>query len=561
MVKVYTAAIKSKPLDIENNYVRALDEVKKAVEMGAQLIVFPQGFLSGVQLGVLEGTEYFEQAYNSYAQRLSAERGDIPIIADKYVNKCYGSAFETVLYRAGQEEMGEMFLIDGCIFATASKKAELELWEDGGFFHFDCIIYNASEPVLAGERHLIHSTLRALSQRCGATIVVNLGGWGFTSHPDVYLPAVGCVGGGVDVLTTTLGEYLSADKMFEVDAHQQGDSSVVLPSLEFDIAFNQNPLVPCQIPEKEYCLDLFHLQSVALAARLDNIGLKSAVVAVSGGLDSAMALLVTVNAFDLLGLDRRGIHPVSMPGFGTSGTTKSLAQQLIESLGYEFKLIDITKSAHQALLDIGHDGVTPDVTFENVQARMRTLNGLNLANALGGIMIGTGDLSEEALGFSTYGGDHLASYNVNSSVSKTVIRTMLPYVTALPNLASAREPIDKILNIPVSPELVPHGGEILQKTEEILAPYKLIDFYIYCFAVAHLSPKAMAEKAKEVFGDEFDTEYLMQKAEMFCRRFISGQFKRSCAPEGAALTHAHLNGEARAVPSDSSMSLFRLRLK
>ena len=329
-----------------------------------------------------------------------------------------------------------------------------------------------------------------------------------------------------------------------------------LPKLDFDIAFNQNPLIPAQINTEEYCLDLFHLQAVALAARMGNINCKNAVVAVSGGLDSALALLVTVNAFDLMGIDRKGIRAISMPGFGTSNTTKSLAQQLVESLGLDFELIDITKSARQALLDIGHDAVTPDVTFENVQARMRTLHGLNLANAIGGIMIGTGDLSEEALGFSTYGGDHLASYNVNSSISKTVIRTMLPYVIKLDNMKAAAQPITDILNIPVSPELVPHGGEILQKTEEILAPYKLIDFFIYCFIVAKLSPIEMAQRASCVFEGEFGSEYLKDKAYMTCRRFITGQFKRSCAPEGAALTHVHLNGLSRSVPSDSSMGLF-----
>ena len=245
-----------------------------------------------------------------------------------------------------------------------------------------------------------------------------------------------------------------------------------------------------------------------------------------------------------------------MPGFGTSNTTKELAHQLADGLGLKLELIDITKSARQALLDIGHDATTPDVTFENVQARMRTLHGLNLANAIGGIMIGTGDLSEEALGFSTYGGDHLASYNVNSSVSKTVIRTILPHIIQLDNMKGAAQAITDILNIPVSPELVPHGGEILQKTEEILAPYKLIDFFIYCFTVAKLSPIEMAQRASCVFEGEFGRTYLKEKAEMLCRRFITGQFKRSCAPEGAALTHVHINGLDRGVPSDSSMGIF-----
>ena len=192
------------------------------------------------------------------------------------------------------------------------------------------------------------------------------------------------------------------------------------------------------------------------------------------------------------------------------------------------------------------------MTFENVQARMRTLNALNIANMAGGIMVGTGDLSEEALGFSTYGGDRLAGYNVNSSVSKTVIRTMLPYVTRLENLKGAAQAVQGILSIPVSPELLPAAGQIAQKTEDILAPYKLIDFFIYCFVVAKLSPIEMAQRASCVFEGEFSASYLREKAAMFARRFIGGQFKRSCAPEGARLTHAAFAGPNRSLPSDSS---------
>ena len=171
-------------------------------------------------------------------------------------------------------------------------------------------------------------------------------------------------------------------------------------------------------------------------------------------------------------------------------------------------------------------------------------------------MIGTGDLSEEAMGFATYGGDRLASYNVNSSVSKTVIRTMLPYVTRLENLKAAKEAVKGILNIPVSPELIPHGGEILQKTEDILAPYKLIDFYIYCFVVANVSPAVALKKAQEVFAGEFTPEYLKEKARMFYKKFVAGQFKRSAAPEGADITHGALTRGMRYLPSDGSAEIF-----
>ncbi|MBR4036087.1 MAG: hypothetical protein IKJ05_05085, partial [Oscillospiraceae bacterium] len=476
---------------------------------------------------------------------------DMYILGDVYTLE----GFKPVLYLGEQQVPADRFELDGLKFVCFSSANQLR--EKAAETDCDCIILTESAPVLAGSRQLLKDLLVAVQSATGRTVFANLGGYGFTSHPDVYLPAVAYISSKETFFTTTLPQFVECEKCYTIESRKGGSGMFYnLPRLEFDLAFNKNPLMPAQIDEKAYSLDLFHLQAVALAARMSNINCKNAVVAVSGGLDSALALLVTVNAFDLMGIDRKGIRAISMPGFGTSNTTKSLAQQLVESLGLDFELIDITKSAHQALLDIGHDAVTPDVTFENVQARMRTLHGLNLANATGGIMIGTGDLSEEALGFSTYGGDHLASYNVNSSISKTVIRTMLPHVIQLDNMKSAAQPITDILNIPVSPELVPHGGEILQKTEEILAPYKLIDFFIYCFIVAKLSPIEMAQRASCVFEGEFGSEYLKDKAHMLCRRFITGQFKRSCAPEGAALTHVHLNGANRSVPSDSAMGIF-----
>ena len=472
--------------------------------------------------------------------------------------------FINAIYNGPFVNGGKSFEIDGYSFYSFNciKDIDIRTLSAAKFMDVDCVIVNESAPVYAGSRILARKFFEKAAQLLGVTIVCALGGYGYTSHPDMYMPAVGIFNKDEKYLSSTLTEFLNGRNIFDIEKNDNiGDIFITrLPSLEFDIAFNKNPLIPQEISEKEYCLDLFHLQSVSLATRMMNIGCKTAVVALSGGLDSALALLVTVNAFDILGLDRSGIRVISMPGFGTSNTTKGLAGDLAASLGLDLKMIDITDACRQALLDIGHDAVTPDITFENVQARMRTLNGLNLANAVGGIMVGTGDLSEVMLGFSTYGGDHLASYGVNSTVSKTVIRTMLPYVIELENIKSAAKPITDILNIPVSPELVPHGGEILQKTEEILAPYKLIDFFIYCFVIAKMSPIEMAQRASCVFEGEFTPSYLKEKAQMLCRRFITGQFKRSAAPEGARLTHVNIAGMERSIPSDSGMSLFNYYL-
>lgn len=551
MFEIYTAKVKSKPLDIKNNLSQAFNEIENAISMDAKLVIFPQGFLTGVQLGILSDAIYFRELYNKTVLQLTKKYPDIYILADVYTR----NGFENKLYFNGEVLDADKFEIGELKFVSYNDINKLR--DDARDIYADCIILNESSPVIAGSRHLTKKLLESIQLGTGATILANLGGYCFTSHPYVYLPSIICLCEDIDVFTTTLPEFIESKNLFSINNGKQGSRMLYnLPRLDFDIAFNKNSLVPKQVDEKEYCLDLFHLQSVALADRLENINCKNAVIAISGGLDSALALLVTVNAFDLLNLDKSGIHCISMPGFGTSNTTKNLATELCSSLELNLQMIDITASCAQALKDIGHDGVTADVTFENVQARMRTLHSLNLANSLNGIMIGTGDLSEEALGFSTYGGDHLASYNVNSCVAKTVIRTMLPYVIELDNIKSASKPITDILNIPVSPELIPHGGEILQKTEEILAPYTLIDFFIYCFIYVKLSPIEMAQKASCLFEGEFSPSYLREKAEMLCRRFITGQFKRSCAPESAITTHIHLRNIERSIPSDSSMGVF-----
>ena len=560
MFKVYISKAKSKPLDIKNNARAAQAEIDKARESGAKLIVFPQGFLTGVQLGILEDVLYLRQAYTETYDRLALANPDMYILGDMRRVADGKNYFENIIYHGTDRNSGAEFEIDGFKFRSFSNVKDIDERKlyAADFTDTDCVIINESAPVFAGSRILAKKFFEKVSQWLGATVICALGGYGYTSHPDIYMPAAGIFNKKENYLSATLGEFINGPSLFEIEKSDSiGDIFITrLPSLEFDIAFNQNPLIPRELDEKEYCLDLFHLQSVSLATRMMNIGCKTAVVALSGGLDSALALLVTVNAFDILGLDHSGIRVISMPGFGTSSTTKGLAGDLAESLGLELKMIDITDACRQALLDIGHDAKTPDITFENVQARMRTLNGLNLANAVGGIMVGTGDLSEVMLGFSTYGGDHLASYGVNSTVSKTVIRTMLPYVIELENIAPAAKPITDILNIPVSPELVPHGGEILQKTEEILAPYKLIDFFIYCFVIAKMSPIEMAQRASCVFEGEFAPSYLKEKAQMLHRRFITGQFKRSAAPEGARLTHVNIAGMQRSIPSDAGMGLF-----
>ena len=575
-MKIYLANFKTKPMNLTDNFENAAAELDKCILQGCDVVIYPAGCLAGAQPGILKDAGWFRIDYNlklSELQRKAAKHG-ITVVADTVDE--YTFEFTPQIKGINTESYKSM-AVGG--FKTYIAKNSAHLFDNvREICHgTDVVFINWMEKGVAGQKYLLTETLKTISEKYGTTFVLNTAGKGYTTHPDFYMQMMGVVEGGKANVYYGFGHDKYCPPVFEIEKPQlniipeistqfcgminsscdsEPDSFSCKEMASFPVCYNQNPLIPANVPEKFYCLDLFDMQCEALANRLSNINCKNIVLNLSGGLDSTMALLVVVNTFDMLGLDRKGMHIFTLPGFGTSNTTKSLAHELCESFGLELKTIDITDTCRAALLSIGHDGVTPDVTFENVQARTRTMNALNLANHLNAIMIGTGDLSEIALGFSTFGGDQIASYNVNSCISKTVMRTMLGYLVELDMFSCVKDAVNKVLNIPVSPELVPHGGEILQKTEDILAPYKLIDFFIYCTVVTKIPPKGIVFWACQVFGDEFSKEYISEKLKMFYRKFAVGQFKRSCSPECADLTHVSLIGSHRSFASDGSTDVF-----
>lgn len=298
-------------------------------------------------------------------------------------------------------------------------------------------------------------------------------------------------------------------------------------------AFAQKPFVPSDKEDLQArCEEILHLQATGLATRLRHTRAKSAVIGLSGGLDSTLALIVAVHAFDLLGWERSGIHAVTMPCFGTTRRTKSNAEQLAEAYGARLDCVDIKAAVTQHFADIGHAPDKLDVTFENAQARQRTYILMDIANQEGGLVVGTGDLSELALGWATYNGDHMSMYGVNASIPKTLVR----YLTAY-EASRAPEPLSSILldvlGTPVSPELLPpKDGEISQKTEELVGPYELHDFFLYYMLRYGHEPKKIFVLACRAFADEFDADTIRKWLRVFYRRFFSQQFKRSCQPDG-----------------------------
>lgn len=317
------------------------------------------------------------------------------------------------------------------------------------------------------------------------------------------------------------------------------------------------PFVPTDDGDlNERCSLILRMQAEGLATRLRHIGTKTAVIALSGGLDSTLALIVTVKAFDLLGLDRTGIKTVSMPCFGTTDRTKNNAQSLAEALGADFSEISIEKAVEQHFKDIGHDKSDLDITFENAQARERTQVVMDIANKLGGIVIGTGDLSELALGWATYNGDHMSMYGVNASVPKTLVRHLVKYAAG--NLPELREVLLDVLDTPVSPELLPPSdGEISQITEDLVGPYELHDFFLYYMLRFGFLPDKIYRMALAAFNGKYDGETVKKWLATFYRRFFSQQFKRSCLPDGPKIGSVTLSprGDFR-MPSDASSRLW-----
>ena len=322
--------------------------------------------------------------------------------------------------------------------------------------------------------------------------------------------------------------------------------------------FSPAPFVPRdQEGLTSRCQLILTMQAQGLATRLSHIGCKSAVIGLSGGLDSTLALLVTVRAFDRLHLDRKGIYAVSMPCFGTTGRTKSNAQKIAEELGVDFREVSIEKAVRQHFADIGQDMDCLDAAFENSQARERTQVVMDLANRVGGIAIGTGDLSELALGWATYNGDHMSMYGVNASVPKTLVRYLVRYEAEHSGERLAQALFD-VLDTPVSPELLPpKDGEISQKTEELVGPYELHDFFLYYMLRFGFAPGKIYRMACRAFEGAYAPETIKRWLATFYRRFFSQQFKRSCLPDGPKVGSVTLSprGDLR-MPSDASSQLW-----
>ncbi|MDR1602186.1 MAG: NAD(+) synthase [Tannerella sp.] len=449
------------------------------------------------------------------------------------------------------------------------------------------IIVNLSASnELTGKNEYLKSLVQQQSARCIAGYVYAAAGFGESSTDLVFagkgfIAENGVMLGEVERFPMRekllVGEidvdYLHHDRTvsssFMQEAHRLAGSRPAIripygmPSgtvKTFERAIDPTPFIPSSdVARDERCNEIFSIQVNALARRLEYTQLQAAVVGVSGGLDSTLALLVTAMTFDALKIPRPQITGVTMPGFGTSARTGGNAVRLIRSLGATLKEISIVDACRQHLNDIGHDGTTPDTTFENAQARERTQILMDLANRLNGLVIGTGDLSELALGWTTFSGDHISMYAVNAGIPKTLVRYLVEWIALHKVDDDIRTTLLDIVDTPISPELIPAGknGSISQKTEELIGPYDLHDFFLYHFMRYGAPPSKIYFLAQNAFKRKYAKDVIKKWMGVFFRRFFTQQFKRNCLPDGPKVGSVSLSPRCDwRMPSDASAALW-----
>lgn len=322
----------------------------------------------------------------------------------------------------------------------------------------------------------------------------------------------------------------------------------------------RTPFVPADPARRaEHCREIFSIQALGLAKRLRHIGVRTVTLGVSGGLDSTLALLVTVRSFDLLGLDRSGIIAITMPGFGTTARTRSNAEQLALDLGVTLRTIPIGESVRLHFRDIGHDETRHDVTYENAQARERTQILMDVANQVGGLVVGTGDLSEAALGWMTFNGDHMSMYHVNAGVPKTLVRYLVAWCADELFTGTTAAVLHDIVETPITPELLPLGADaqLEQKTEDTIGPYELHDFFLFHVVRYQFAPAKVFFLAQQAFAGVYADAVILHWLGVFYRRFFAQQFKRSAMPDGPKVGSVALSPRGNwRMPSDAVSALW-----
>ncbi|MDR3060812.1 MAG: NAD(+) synthase [Dysgonamonadaceae bacterium] len=481
------------------------------------------------------------------------------------------------------------------IFGYQNKKFAIEICEDlWGAIPMSShhalaganLIFNLSASnELIGKNEYLHSLIKQQSARCIAGYVYASAGWG-ESTTDIVFAGNGIIyENGTLIAQSDRFELEEQLVISDIDVERLNSDRLRISSFRDAVTdgeylfqtlsalkpkekpvpllrpVNPLPFVPTNESYGESCDEIFSIQTLGLAKRLLHTHSATSVIGISGGLDSTLALLVCIKTHDKIGISRNKIIGVTMPGFGTTGRTYNNAVRLMQSLGVTIREINIEAACKQHFKDIGHDPEVHDVTYENSQARERTQILMDIANQMKGLVIGTGDMSELALGWATYNGDHMSMYAVNSGIPKTLVRHLVKWAAETQVGEETARILKDILDTPVSPELLPLGddGTTSQCTEEIVGPYELHDFFLYYTTRFGFSPEKIHYLAEQAFEKKYSPNEITKWMKIFYRRFFSQQFKRSCIPDGPKVGSVNLSprGDWR-MPSDASDTLWRI---
>ncbi len=554
--------------NVEKNVAAHLDMIAQAKDAGAALVVFPELSLTGASCGDLfyqqtllsAAKRGLEQLWDEMPEGIAAVVG-LPMLRDGQL-----TAVQAVVTCGGAWEGADYYeSADGVTFTLdAEVDAEILLLPD-------------SAPELVGQREKRRQAVAQTSSDNLCAAVYVSAGLGESTSDGVYaghsvVAANGRIvkenGKFIDddyLLTADIDlDLLRADRLRqEIAPEGEGcpvDCKLLLPEdAPVDLHVNKLPFIPEDREKRtERCQQIFDMQGYAIARRLQITGRK-VVIGISGGLDSTLALLAAAHAMDILKLPRTNILGVTMPCFGTTDHTYQSALDLMTSLGVTQKEVRIHNSVRQHFADIGHDESVRDVTYENAQARERTQVLMDLSNQFGGIVLGTGDLSEIALGWCTYNGDHMSMYGANCGIPKTLVRWVTKTVSEMAEFAASREVLERILNTPISPELLPPDatGKISQQTEDLVGPYALHDFFIFHALRYGFTPEKIYTLACRAFEKDFDSATVKKWLVSFYRRFFTQQFKRSCMPDGVKVGSVGLGPRGDWVmPSDAAAKLW-----
>ena len=581
--------------DISANVKSCIAEAKRASDLGVRALVFPELTFSGVTCNDLYLHESFTRRVEAGLREFIEATADLDMISFVSVPvntadasySCTAAVYrgrllglvpkmnitpeESRYFDIPEEcELAVSFagfdtVIDSNMIFTAPFDEQVKI--SVGFAEGANIAVNslAAEEIVGAKEMRLRS-VSAGSGRMGVVYVCAGAGLGESTTDAVYAAHNIIADRGSIVAeakpfandTLVIADVLVCDPT--PDESYDSEIEAIISNIDMPEILHANPFLSDDAYKcREECQTAIEIQAHGLAARMERSYSKTMVIGVSGGLDSTLALLVCARAADILGIDRKNIIGVTMPCFGTTKRTRSNAEKLCEALGTTLRTVDVKASVTQHLADIGHDGVTPDVTYENAQARERTQVLMDISNMTGGLVVGTGDLSELVLGWATYNGDHMSMYAVNASIPKTMIRRIVEvYSEKEKGNGEVSEILDDILATPVSPELLPpKDGEIAQCTEELVGPYELHDFFIYCILGCQLSLRETYKRAKETLGGVYDNNTILGWLRVFMRRFISQQFKRSCLPDGPKVSSISVSPRgALRMPSDASAAVW-----